>query len=101
MITCFLRYEIDPYQPKEFETYCKMWIPLIQKFGGTIEGYYMPQEGPNDIALALFSFPSLAAYENYRTQSATDPDCRKAIAYARSNKCVVRFERSFLRKLEV
>lgn len=100
MITCYLRYEIDPYQPKEFETYCKMWFPLIEKFGGTIVGYYMPQEGPNDIAHAFFSFESLAAYENYRTLSATDPDCRKAIAYARSNRCIKRFERSFLRLIE-
>jgi hypothetical protein len=39
MITCYLRYEIDPFKAKEFETYAKMWLPLVEKFGGTHHGY--------------------------------------------------------------
>ena len=31
-------------------------------------------EGASNIALASFSFPSLAAYEDYRTKSFNDPD---------------------------
>jgi hypothetical protein len=41
---------------KEFEHYAKLWIPLVEKFGGNHHGYFMPHEGANDIALALFSF---------------------------------------------
>ena len=74
MITCYLRYVIDPYQLVEFETYAKMWIPLVEKFGGKHHGYFLPSEGANNIALALFSFPSLAAYETYRTDSMKDAD---------------------------
>jgi hypothetical protein len=34
MITCYLRYIIDPFKAKEFEHYGKTWIPLVVKFGG-------------------------------------------------------------------
>lgn len=97
MITCYLRYVIDPFKMKEFETYGKMWIPLVEKFGGTHHGYFMPHEGPNNIALALFSFPSLAAYENYRAAAADDPDCQAAMRYYQETRCFLSFERSFMR----
>ena len=70
MVTCYLRYVIDPFKLKEFEHYAKLWIPLVKKFGGNHHGYFMPHEGANDIALALFSFPSLADYEQYRAKAA-------------------------------
>ena len=66
MITCYLRYVIDPYKVQEFEEYGRMWIDLVNKFGGIHHGYFLPHEGPNNIGIALFSFPSLAAYEEYR-----------------------------------
>jgi hypothetical protein len=97
MITCYLRYEIDPFKVKEFETYGKMWIPLVNKFGGTHHGYYMPHEGPDTVAVAMFSFPSLAAYEIYRIAAANDPECQKAVAYYRDTRCFLKFERSFMR----
>ncbi|WP_236596292.1 NIPSNAP family protein, partial [Burkholderia sp. E168m30] len=55
MITCFLRYVVDPYKLVEFETYGKMWIPLVKQFGGTHHGYFLPSEGASNIALAMFS----------------------------------------------
>ena len=66
MITCYLKYLVDPYKIDDFESYAKMWIPLVNKFGGTHHGYFLPHEGANNIAVALFSFPSLAEYEEYR-----------------------------------
>lgn len=72
MITCYLNYVIDPYKLVEFERYAKMWIPLVNKFGGTHNGYFLPSEGANNIALALFTFPSLASYEEYRAKSLED-----------------------------
>lgn len=41
----------------------------VEKFGGKHHGYFMPHEGANNIAHTLFSFPSLAAYENYRIKA--------------------------------
>jgi hypothetical protein len=97
MITCSLRYVIDPYKVEDFEQYAKLWIPLVNRLGGTHHGYFLPHEGANDIALALFSFPSLAEYEAYRKAMMTDPECQAAFAYAEETRCILRYERSFMR----
>ena len=101
MITCTLRYRIDPYKLDEFEAYARMWLPLVGRFGGIHHGYFLPHEGPNDIAYAMFSFESLAAYERYREAAAEDPDCAAAYAYATDTRCIVAYERSFTRPLLV
>ena len=97
MITCYLRYTLDPYKLDQFEHYATLWIPLVERFGGQHHGYFMPSEGSNNIALALFSFPSLALYEQYRQRSMQDPDCQAAFAYAEETRCIISYERSFLR----
>ncbi|MEE9447296.1 MAG: NIPSNAP family protein [Arenicellales bacterium] len=60
MITCYLNYTIDPYKLKEFEHYAKLWIPLVNGFGGQHHGYFLLSEGANNKALALFSLAFLA-----------------------------------------
>ncbi|NYH18752.1 NIPSNAP family protein [Paraburkholderia bryophila] len=97
MVTCYLRYIIDPYKLKEFEHYGKLWIPLVEKFGGQHHGYFLPSEGASNVALAMFTFESLAAYEAYRIQSMDDADCQAAFAYAQETRCIVSYERSFFR----
>lgn len=78
MITCYLNYIIDPKKIKEFEHYAKLWIPLVNKFGGIHHGYFLPVEGSNNVALALFTFPILATYEKYRNDSFNDKEYMKA-----------------------
>lgn len=97
MVTCYLRYVIDPYKLKEFEHYGRLWMPLVEKFGGRHHGYFLPSEGANNIALALFTFPSMAEYEQYRIKSMDDPDCIAAFNYAEETRCIANYERSFLR----
>jgi NIPSNAP len=97
VITCFLRYEIDPAKIQEFEHYGRLWIGLVNRLGGNHHGYFLPSESANDIALALFTFPSLSAYEAYRQKAAGDPECQAAIAYGKETGCVRRWERSFFR----
>jgi hypothetical protein len=99
MITCHLRYVIDPHKLPEFEAYARLWIPLVNRFGGTHHGYFLPHEGANNIAVALFSFPSLAAYEDYRTRSQSDPECRAAYALEQQNRSILSYERTFFRPL--
>lgn len=101
MVTCYLKYVIDPYKLSEFETYAKMWIPLVNKFGGTHNGYFLPSEGANNIALALFTFPSLAEYEQYRASSDNDGECLAAFKFAEETKCILSYERSFFRPVFV
>lgn len=97
MVTCYLRYVIDPFKLKEFEHYGKLWIPLVEKFDGQHHGYFLPSEGENNIALAMFTFPSLAAYEKYRATSANDSECQDAFKYAEDTRCIISYERSFFR----
>ena len=97
MITCYLKYLIDPHKIKEFEEYAKMWIPLVNKYGGTHHGYFLPHEGASNIGYALFSFPSLAEYETYRKRIQTDEDCQKAFKHAEETRCIQSYERSFMR----
>lgn len=99
MITCYLRYIVDPLKLAEFEQYARLWIPLVEKFGGKHHGYFMPSEGANNVALALFSFPSLAEYETYRQKAAVDPACQAAMRYYQETQCFLSYERSFFRPM--
>ena len=97
MLTCYLRYIIDPYKLAEFENYARRWIPLVEKFGGKHHGYFLPSEGASNVAIALFSFPSFAAYEEYRQKSFADAECQAAFKYAEETRCIHSYERSFFR----
>jgi NIPSNAP len=97
MVTCYLKYTIDPFKVKEFEEYGRMWIPLVNEMGGMHHGYFLPHEGHNNIAYALFSFPSLASYEAYRAKIPLTKKCVDAIAFAEKTKCIISYERSFMK----
>ncbi|MNR17160.1 hypothetical protein D3C85_1338040 [compost metagenome] len=98
MITCHLKHVIDPYQLEAFEDYGKRWIKIVNRLGGQHHGYFMPSEGANNIAYALFSFPSLTDYENYRKQmfSKDDQECVEAFKIAEDTRCIISYERTFL-----
>ena len=96
IITVHLRYEIDPDKIAEFREYGQRWIRLVGRFGGVHHGYFLPSEGDSDEAFALFTFPSLREYEEYRTAAAIDPECIAAFRYATETKCIRRSERRFL-----
>lgn len=97
MITVHLRYVLDPYKLADFEEYGRRWITLVNRFGGHHLGYFLPSEGANNVAYALFTFPSLALYESYREDARTDPDCLATMALAERSRCILSYERSFLR----
>jgi len=99
MITCYIRYVIDPYKLAEFERYCRLVIRAVENGGGRHHGHFLPHEGSNNIAITLFSFPSLAEYERYRTAVKTDEHARAAWRLADESRCVISFERSFMRPL--
>lgn len=99
MITCVVDYTIDPAKITEFERFARRWIELVNRHGGTHHGYYLPAEGASDKALALFSFPSLAAYEDYRRLFGQHPDFIAADQLRDDSGCVIRYERTFMRPL--
>ena len=95
MVTCFIRYEIDPFQREAFKEYAENWGRIIPRCGGHLIGYFLPHEGTNNIAWGLIAFDSLAAYEAYRARLKADPEARKNFGLAQSKRFVVREERTF------
>jgi NIPSNAP protein len=97
MITCCIRYVLDPFQLGAFEAYARRWSTIIPRCGGDLLGYFLPHEGTNHIAIALISFPSLAAYEAYRARLRDDPDGAANFQTAQDQRFILSEERSFLR----
>jgi NIPSNAP len=115
LITCFLRYVIEPDKLAEFEQYARTWMRLIEKFGGTHHGYFVAdetpptasfsfpgigEEGASNVAIALFSFPTVEAYETYREKVASDPECHAATAHYEATKFFTSYERTFMRAID-
>ena len=99
MITCVVRYVIDVRKLQSFEQFAQRWMELVEKHGGIHHGYFLPGEGASDDALALFSFPSLAAYETYRARFGVDPEFIAADRIRDESACVIRYVRTFMRPL--
>jgi hypothetical protein len=97
MITCVVDYVIDATKIDAFERFARRWMQLVNLHGGTHHGYFLPAEGASDKALALFSFPSLAAYERYRALFGKDPDFVAADRIRDESGCVLRYQRTFMR----
>ena len=98
-ITVFIRYQLDPYKRDGFEEYARRWLKIIPKCGGDLIGYWMPHEGTDNIAFALISFDSLAAYETYRARLRADPDGAANFAFAQQERFILSEERTFLRQM--
>lgn len=95
-VTCFIRYQLDPFQREAFVQYADGWSKIIPRCGGDLIGYFLPHEGTNDIAFALISFESLAAYEMYRLRLRADPEGKANFDFAQSRRFILREERTFL-----
>ncbi len=99
-ITCFIRYQIDPYQIDAFKIYAENWGRIIPRCGGHLIGYFLPHEGTNDVAWGLIAFESLAAYERYRAKLRTDDEARANFQSAQSKRFILREERTFLQVVD-
>ena len=99
-ITCFIRYEIDPWQRAEFAQYAAEWGRIIPLCGGRLLGYFLPHEGTNNVAFGLLVFDSLAAYEAYRTRLKAHPEARANFEFARERRFILREERTFLEAVD-
>lgn len=98
-ITCFIRYQIDPFQREAFERYAQAWGRIIPRCGGDLIGYFMPHEGTNDIAWGLIGFDSLAAYEAYRHRLKADPEGRENFAFAQTMRFILREQHTFTQEV--
>ncbi len=95
-LTCFIRYQIDPFQRDAFREYAENWGRIIPRCGGHLVGYFLPSEGTNDVAWGLIAFDSLAAYEAYRARLRKDEESLRNFALAQSKRFILREERTFV-----
>ena len=99
-LTCFIRYEIDPFKRELFREYAATWGRVIPRCGGHLLGYFLPSEGTNYEAWGLISFDSLAAYEAYRARLKSDPDGAGNFRFAQEKRFILSEERTFLEALQ-
>ncbi|WP_114952554.1 NIPSNAP family protein [Sphingosinicella terrae] len=99
MITCFIRYEIEPHRREAFEHYARVWAEAIPRCGADLIGYFAPHEGSATIAYGLYSIESLAAYERYRERLRDDPLGRENFSFATREKFIRSEDRLFLKRV--
>lgn len=97
MITCFIRYHIDPTKKDRFIQYAQNWGQAIPQAGGDLIGYYAPHEGSSTLAYGVYNMPSLAAYEEYRARLAQSDIGKENYAFAQREKFILREDRTFLK----
>ncbi len=97
MITCFIRYQIDPNKKSQFEQYARNWGEAIPRCGADLIGYFAPHEGSSTLAYGVYNIESLAAYEQYRARLMADPLGQENYQFAQKEKFLLREERVFLK----
>lgn len=97
MITCFIRYELDPYNLPAFGLYARNWGRAIPQCGADLIGYFAPHEGSSTIGYGVYSIADLAAYEAYRARLREHPLGRENYEFARQERFIRREDRLFLR----
>jgi len=97
MITCFIRYEIDPYKRQTFEEYARNWGQAIPQCGADLIGYFAPHEGSATTAYGVYSIENLAAYEAYRERLRGSPLGRENYAMAARERFILQEDRIFLK----
>jgi hypothetical protein len=97
MLTCCIRYEIDPFKREQFAQYARTWGQAIPRCGADLIGYFAPHEGSLTTAYALYNIESLAAYEAYRARLAANPLGKENFEYARRERFILREDRIFLK----
>ncbi len=96
MITCIIRYEIDPFARENFAAYARTWGEAIPRCGADLVGYFAPHEGSATTAYGIYHVESLAAYEAYRARLAADPAGRANYDFARRERFILKEDRLFL-----
>ncbi|MGR3711563.1 MAG: NIPSNAP family protein [Shimia sp.] len=97
MLTCVIRYHIDPTKKEMFAQYARNWGQAIPRNGAELIGYYTPHEGSTTLAYGIYNVKSLAEYESYRARLAQDPLGRENYEFAMREKFILREDRTWLK----
>lgn len=100
MITCFIRYQIEPHAHAAFAEYARAWGEAIPRCGADLIGYFAPHEGSATTAYGIYSIENLAAYEAYRARLRDDPIGRENFAFAQRERFIRNEDRIFLKRVQ-
>ena len=96
-ITCFIRYQIDPWKIEDFNHYASVWGQAIPQAGADLIGYFAPHEGSTTTAYGVYDVDNLASYEAYRSRLAASDLGRQNYEFAKDRKFILREDRIFLK----
>jgi heme-degrading monooxygenase HmoA len=97
MITCFIRYRIDPTKKAEFAQCARSWGQAISRCGADLIGHFAPHEGSSTLACGVYSVESLPAYEATRARLQDDPLGRANHEFAQAEKFLLVEDCTFLK----
>lgn len=99
MLTCIIRYQIDPTSHAEFVEYAQRWNTAIPRCGAQLTGYYAPHEGSSTLAYGIYDIQNLAEYEAYRARLQADPLGEENFAFAQQQKFIQQEDRCFFKRI--
>ena len=85
MLTCVIRYDIDPTKRAQFEHYARTWGDCIPRNGADLVGYFSPREGSSTLAYGI-----------YRARLAADPLGKQNYEFAMAEKFIRSEDRTWL-----
>ena len=100
MITCFIRYDIEPWGRDAFVEYARAWGQAIPECGADLIGYFAPHEGSATTAYGVYNVESLAEYEAYRARLREHPLASRNFAFAQEQRFIRREDRIFLARVD-
>ena len=100
MITCFIRYDIEPWGRDAFVDYARAWGEAIPACGARLIGYFAPHEGSATTAYGVYDIESLAEYEAYRARLKDHPLGRRNFVFAQTERFIRREDRIFLTRVD-
>ncbi len=97
MITCLIRYRIDPAKKDQFVQYARNRGEAIPRCGADLIGCFAPHEGSSTLAYGVYNIEGLAPYEEYRAHLSADPLGKENYEFAQREKFLLRKNRAFLK----
>ncbi|NOR61047.1 MAG: NIPSNAP family protein [Rhodobacteraceae bacterium] len=95
MLTCIIKYEIDPFKRDQFAQYARNWGEAIPQAGADLIGYFAPHEGNTTTAYGIYNVKNLADYEQYRARLANSDAGRENYELAKRAQFIHREDRAF------
>ena len=100
MLTCVIRYDLEPTKRDAFAQYARNWSTVIPRCGAELTGYFAPHEGSTTLAYGIYNIENRTAYEAYRERLADDPLGKENYAFAQCERFIRAERRTWLKRVD-